>query len=602
MPGEEALRFNIFAKDEFSKSFNKLTSKLPSVKTAALAAAGGVAALGTALFAIAKTTATAYDKLGKFSDQTGISTEFLSKMGVAANFADVNVKTMNKSLEYLQVKIGEAAKGIGEGRETLESFGIALHKDNGILKTTEDMLPELADKFQAMTSATERTEAAQKLFGQRGIAMIKILKDGSEGLKDYSDEAEAMGLVVSEQAAANAAEFNDALFRVTGTLTGLKNEIGEKVMPYITALSNKFSSFVKDNRNNIIDFGYTVFQVMNSIVEKTAYGVGIIIDSWRGLQMTYEVIKIGLNEMVKFMVKSIDFIIEKMTGLMEAINFRGVFDEEIARAEGWSDSMKMGIETLQESADAARDNLQKLVSEGMATQKIDQFIEKTHLAIESIREAGEAEVETTIEKNEELEYQNQLHNDLMWNITKRKIDDETKYSMTAKEAQMKSLQKIYSIGKTLGKEFFRISQLAGIGHAIMSAHEAAAKALAQAPIPWNFALSKITLLAGYAEAAAIGAQKYAAHGGMTNVPSEQTMLLDKGERILSPNQNKDFTDFISGEGGACGGVVIENINILPNATNAEMLLDMRQDDWEEIVENNIRPALNTLSDRGFAVA
>ena len=37
----------------------------------------------------------------------------------------------------------------------------------------------------------------------------------------------------------------------------------------------------------------------------------------------------------------------------------------------------------------------------------------------------------------------------------------------------------------------------------------------------------------------------AAHGGLTNVPKEETYLLDKGERVLSPNQNKDLTNFMS---------------------------------------------------------
>jgi hypothetical protein len=35
-----------------------------------------------------------------------------------------------------------------------------------------------------------------------------------------------------------------------------------------------------------------------------------------------------------------------------------------------------------------------------------------------------------------------------------------------------------------------------------------------------------------------------AHGGMENVPKESTYMLDKGERVLSPNQNKDLTNFL----------------------------------------------------------
>lgn len=37
----------------------------------------------------------------------------------------------------------------------------------------------------------------------------------------------------------------------------------------------------------------------------------------------------------------------------------------------------------------------------------------------------------------------------------------------------------------------------------------------------------------------------AAHGGLTNVPEEQTYLLNKGERVLSPKQNTDFTDYLN---------------------------------------------------------
>jgi hypothetical protein len=38
----------------------------------------------------------------------------------------------------------------------------------------------------------------------------------------------------------------------------------------------------------------------------------------------------------------------------------------------------------------------------------------------------------------------------------------------------------------------------------------------------------------------------ALHGGMGFVPKETTYLLDRGERVVSPEQNSDLTDFLSG--------------------------------------------------------
>lgn len=108
--------------------------------------------------------------------------------------------------------------------------------------------------------------------------------------------------------------------------------------------------------------------------------------------------------------------------------------------------------------------------------------------------------------------------------------------------------------------------------------------------------------AGAATGAALGAGVGGiAHGGLTNVPAESTYLLQRGERVLSPNQNRDFTDFIgSGGGGSAGTVVIENLNIevLPNATNAEAFFDMDRDELTAVLVDPVINALNEADSLG----
>lgn len=102
--------------------------------------------------------------------------------------------------------------------------------------------------------------------------------------------------------------------------------------------------------------------------------------------------------------------------------------------------------------------------------------------------------------------------------------------------------------------------------------------------------------AGAGVGAAIGG---AAHGGLTNVPSEQTYLLDRGERVLSPNQNEDLTEFL--DRSSSGGVVIQNlyIDILPNATSFDALMSMSQAQMREIVAGKIIEAMNSLDRMGI---
>ncbi|MFX5238391.1 transglycosylase SLT domain-containing protein [Acinetobacter baumannii] len=51
-----------------------------------------------------------------------------------------------------------------------------------------------------------------------------------------------------------------------------------------------------------------------------------------------------------------------------------------------------------------------------------------------------------------------------------------------------------------------------------------------------------------------------AHNGIDSVPKEGTWLLDGGERVLNPNQNKDLTNYLSNQKNSGPQVVINNMN------------------------------------------
>lgn len=88
-----------------------------------------------------------------------------------------------------------------------------------------------------------------------------------------------------------------------------------------------------------------------------------------------------------------------------------------------------------------------------------------------------------------------------------------------------------------------------------------------------------------------------AHDGLGFVPREGTFLLDRGERVLAPEQNRDLTDFLAQEGGGGGGatVIVEKLEVFPNVTDAEHLLGMDQDTIRQIVQEKIVPALDSLA-------
>uniref|UniRef100_UPI003D2BFF2B phage tail tape measure C-terminal domain-containing protein n=1 Tax=Pseudomonas sp. p1(2021b) TaxID=2874628 RepID=UPI003D2BFF2B len=61
-----------------------------------------------------------------------------------------------------------------------------------------------------------------------------------------------------------------------------------------------------------------------------------------------------------------------------------------------------------------------------------------------------------------------------------------------------------------------------------------------------------------------------AHGGINNIPRESTWLLDGGERVLSPNQNRDLTQYLrnandAGAGAGLGGGITINAPVTVQA-------------------------------------
>lgn len=100
----------------------------------------------------------------------------------------------------------------------------------------------------------------------------------------------------------------------------------------------------------------------------------------------------------------------------------------------------------------------------------------------------------------------------------------------------------------------------------------------------NLAIASTVTPVAIGAGAAMGGVSGVAHGGLDYVPAESTFLLDKGERVLSPRQNTDLTNYLANAQGssststsAAGGtIVIENMtfHIMENATNVDAFARM----------------------------
>lgn len=114
------------------------------------------------------------------SQRTGMSVE-LSKLEYAAKLNGVSVEALAKGMTALSVSVADAGTGIGPMAEKYTKLGISVRNADGSMKTSRQVLSELADVFQAMPDGVEKTRAAvDSIFGKRlGTDMIPLLNAGA---------------------------------------------------------------------------------------------------------------------------------------------------------------------------------------------------------------------------------------------------------------------------------------------------------------------------------------------------------------------------------------------------------------------------------------
>jgi hypothetical protein len=101
----------------------------------------------------------------------------------------------------------------------------------GDTTSTETRFLEIADAVKNAGSASEKGGIAFKAFGRAGYELLPMLSLGSAGIKQLGDKAQALGVVIGQDAADKADKFNDSLNTMKTGLLGVAIQISNQVLP-----------------------------------------------------------------------------------------------------------------------------------------------------------------------------------------------------------------------------------------------------------------------------------------------------------------------------------------------------------------------------------
>lgn len=190
-----------------------------------------ISAVGLGLAAAIRSQINAADDIAKAADRIGIPIEALSQLQHAANLSGVSLSELESSMQRM-------ARAMVEDAAAFDAIGVAVRGADGQMRPIMDVLQDVADRIAAMPDGAERTALAMDLMGRSGAQMIPLLQGGSGAIRELMDEADRLGLTLTEEAARGAERFNDNLTRLTTAATGLARQIATALIPVLAAITD----------------------------------------------------------------------------------------------------------------------------------------------------------------------------------------------------------------------------------------------------------------------------------------------------------------------------------------------------------------------------
>ena len=172
------------------------------------------------------------DRIGKFSRELGFSVLSLQKFRLGASLAGTAVIDMEKGLQIMTRRIGEAVAGTGEARKAFAALGLEARALAEL--GPEKAFLEIQQRIAGMTQRTDQAAIAFMIFSRQGVNLLNFLKEGTTSFAELQKIVQATGGDLSGDAVKGVEMMNDSIEKATVTLQFFIQGVIARMAPAIT--------------------------------------------------------------------------------------------------------------------------------------------------------------------------------------------------------------------------------------------------------------------------------------------------------------------------------------------------------------------------------
>ena len=166
-----------------------------------------VVALTKKIVDLGKATIDYADNIQDMADKWGITTRQLQEFEY---WATLNGTTMEAMLNAMTRLTNQAQVNASAFKE----LGISVKNENGELKDQKQLFLEVVNALNKVENQTRKNALQFDIFGRSGNEIAQVIKQGADNLQQLSDEAESLGIILSEKTIKSAGDFNDEMDRL----------------------------------------------------------------------------------------------------------------------------------------------------------------------------------------------------------------------------------------------------------------------------------------------------------------------------------------------------------------------------------------------------
>lgn len=199
-----------------TKEVQSFGSKVGKALASARAGFFAVAAAAAATTLVFRKLSADIDSTAKVADKLGATIQELTTLRQAAAEAGVAATTLDMAIQRMTRRLSEAAIGTGEAQGAIKELGLDAKalRDAGPLGA----LVMIADAMKQVESQADKVRLSFKLFDSEGVALVNIIGEGSDKLREMEGFIDGVG-TISRSAAAEMEQLNDALSRLGTTIS-----------------------------------------------------------------------------------------------------------------------------------------------------------------------------------------------------------------------------------------------------------------------------------------------------------------------------------------------------------------------------------------------